>query len=299
VQTLDETGAILNDASLAKVQPEFEEGVSVALHEWMLLPVAVPGLTLRSVYLRGSIPRGLALPGLSDVDTVGFATYSPDLPKADVYKQKFPAMAAWKALASQRDERIRDACPACTGLEMKLILVPEDSGPGRWLSGKDKQPLTPAQEDELDLFRLQSHGVCLYGEPITARLAPSTLRPRLALALQADLEKAEKLVDTCEIDVETDCDSEAMRIARWAGKRTLRAGMEIAAPTLGYYSRDLLPCHRAIEKALGEAAASKSLEVLQLTCMSEAEVRKRGVSSVIHELLEACEQLRDLYPSPR
>ena len=35
--------------------------------------------------------------------------------------------------------------------------------------------------------------VCLYGEPITARLAPSTLRPRLALALQADLEKAEKL----------------------------------------------------------------------------------------------------------
>ena len=33
-------------------------------------------------------------------------------------------------------------------------------------------------------------------------------------------------------------------------------------------------CHRAIEKALGEAAASKSLEVLQLTCMSDAEVRQ-------------------------
>ena len=32
-------------------------------------------------------------------------------------------------------------------------------------------------------------------------------------------------------------------------------------------------CHRAIEKTLGEAAAVKSLAVLQLTCMPEVEAR--------------------------
>ena len=46
---------------------------------------SVPGLTLVAVYLQGSIPRGVALPGLSDVDTVGFATISTDLPESDVY----------------------------------------------------------------------------------------------------------------------------------------------------------------------------------------------------------------------
>ena len=49
--------------------------------------------------------------------------------RGQVYKQQIPAVQAWRAAASRREARLRDACPACSGLEMKLILVPE--GPRR------------------------------------------------------------------------------------------------------------------------------------------------------------------------
>jgi len=301
VQQIDETGAILNDASLTKVQAEFGPGVAAALVEWIKLPDAVPGLNLVSVYLRGSVPRGLAIPGVSDVDTLGFATMSTHLPDSDVYNHNILALKDWKKDAPLRATRLRDACPACTGLEMKLVLVPADSDLGRWLNAGPvpAKELTAEQEDELGLYRIQSQGVKLYGEDIAARLPPATLqRPHVAPMLQADLAKAENLVQYCELDEEVDCASEALRVARWAGKRTLRAGMELAAPELGYYSRDLLPCHRAVEETMSMSAARQSLEVLQLTCMPDAEVMKRGVNNVIHELLDACWQLQKQYPSP-
>jgi hypothetical protein len=53
-----------------------------------------------------------------------------------------------------------------------------------------------------------------------------------------------------------------------------------------------------VEKTMSLSAARQSLEVLQLTCMPDAEVMKRGVNNVIHELLDACWQLQKMYPSP-
>ena len=77
LQPLDaSTGAVTRDACLTRVQPEWRPALDAALREWLALPEAVPSLSLISVYARGSLPRGLALPGISDVDTLGFATFS-------------------------------------------------------------------------------------------------------------------------------------------------------------------------------------------------------------------------------
>ena len=73
--------------------------------------------------------------------------------------------------------------------------------------------------------------------------------------------------------------------------------MELSAsPSGGYggFSRDLLPCHRAIAATLGEPAPRRSLAVLQLACLPDSEVARRGGSAAVAlELLHAAEKLHD------
>ena len=64
---LDEQGAIVNDADMSRVELEWRPAVESVRQAWLRLPPAVDTLRLFSVYLRGSLPRGLGLPGLADL----------------------------------------------------------------------------------------------------------------------------------------------------------------------------------------------------------------------------------------
>jgi uncharacterized protein len=64
---LDADGYIAREGSLAKVSPEFAPVVSALRAE---LPAAFPPGRLHSAYLYGSIPRGTAEPGVSDLDVL-------------------------------------------------------------------------------------------------------------------------------------------------------------------------------------------------------------------------------------
>jgi hypothetical protein len=71
---LDAGGYIAREGSLAKVSPPFAPAVD-ALR--VALPAAFPG-RLHSAYLYGSIPRGTAGPGLSDLDVLLALHAEPD-----------------------------------------------------------------------------------------------------------------------------------------------------------------------------------------------------------------------------
>ena len=288
LQPLDERQAVLCDASIERVQPSWRPALDAALAEWLALPKEVTGLSLIAVYARGSIVRGLALEGISDVDTLGFATVS--------HSDADSELKAWQSRGSERARRMRSAYPFCSGLEMRLVCVPERSSLGGWLRGDAAAPasLADTQLRALDAFRLASQAVCLHGSDLVPRLPPPVPRPRLVLEQSADLARASRAVAALAVQGSSD---KALAVARWAAKRALRAGMELAAADYGAFSRDLLPCHRAISAVLGQPAGNRSLLVLQLACMPEEEVARHGggeavAARLIHaagRLAQACD----------
>jgi hypothetical protein len=96
---LDANGYIAREGSLAKVSPEFAPVVSALRAE---LPAAFPPARLHSAYLYGSIPRGTAGPGVSDLDVLVALRGEPGDADAD----------AARALEAGLDARFPGGCPA-------------------------------------------------------------------------------------------------------------------------------------------------------------------------------------------
>ena len=71
LQQLDSRGHVVNDA--APVAEPWCAPLADAVAAWSSMEAELPGVQLVSVYARGSIVRGLGLPGVSDVDTLGYA----------------------------------------------------------------------------------------------------------------------------------------------------------------------------------------------------------------------------------
>ena len=124
LQQVTQDGTVLSDTDASLIQPEWSPPLQHALDQWRQLPDRVPGLDLVAVYARGSIPRGLALPGLSDVDTVGLAT---------IQEPSNPALQSWRGQSAERAAALRSAFPHVSGLDMALVAVPPSSEVGRWL----------------------------------------------------------------------------------------------------------------------------------------------------------------------
>lgn len=308
LQEIDATGAVISDTDPKRIQREWMAPLEAALKYWFDLPEQVPNLQLISVYARGSIPRGLALANRSDIDTVGFAVIGGSGCSNCNSKEADAAIAVWQGRRGERESSIRQQFPFVAGLEMRLVALPETSALGQWLlmaaDAKDdasSYALNAKELNTLDAFRIASQGLLLYGHDLVSRFPPPVPAPRSELTLHADLVKATTAIrgrrfsDPLQKGGERMMtDDEILNIARWAGKRALRSGMELAIVMKGYqfFSRDLLQCHRAIANAIGLAVEVHSLRVLQLTCMPTDAIEKRGgAAAVALELLIAARAL--------
>ncbi|MDY7224164.1 hypothetical protein [Halalkalibacterium halodurans] len=69
----DKQGFILNDASVAKIQPEHMTLIEDVVEDYRLHM----GDHIHSLYIRGSIPRGLGIYGVSDLDTLAVTHVAP------------------------------------------------------------------------------------------------------------------------------------------------------------------------------------------------------------------------------
>ena len=254
--SLDALGNIVNDCDASTLQPRWAAALDAVVNEWRALPAAVPGLELVAVYARGSVPRGLALDGVSDIDTLGFALTPADAADARVAAS---ALGAWRRQSSEREARIRGAHPCVAAVEMAITVASADSDVGRFLAAAARGERSGAPRlgararGRLDAFRLKTQALCVAGADFAARLPPCAPRPRLLLALPADVKRAEKAVGSLlaerrGAELQAQAAAAAVHVARWVCKRALRSGMELAASGGGHdgFSRDLLSCHRAI-----------------------------------------------------
>ena len=145
LQKLDAAGHVINDA--VAVDELWQAPVNDAVQAWVGLEANVPGLQLVSVYARGSIVRGLGLPGISDIDTLGYAIVDTTAAASEI--------RAWRR---ERSEELRGRHAAvASGFDLELVAAPRDSAIGRWLLGEaEATALRAADLQELDAFRMKT-----------------------------------------------------------------------------------------------------------------------------------------------
>jgi hypothetical protein len=289
LQPLDSRGFIVNDCRDA-VGPPWDVPLAHVTAEWRALD-AIPGVTLLSVYARGSIPRGLGLVNLSDIDTIGVVIVAGGREGEAATRQ----LQLWREAGPRRsDAAASQFSSLITGLDMSLVSVAEASSLGRWLratsaAGAPVHPPAYGQElsmfdlRQLDAFRIKTQGLRLHGANLAAGLP--LFAPRqggLAPRVRTDSVKA---LDAFDSLLQQGCPERARGVAVWLAKRALRAGMELVADEAGGYSRDLLPCYQAIAAVLSPPFAQAGRAVPAPELSREGEVA--GGSAVAAAALRA------------
>lgn len=198
----DANGYIVKTASIDKIQPEWRPAVDAAVEAYK----HNLGDILHSVYVRGSVAKGEAIEGVSDIDTMALVTVSRDRVDTD-WEKKFRSDFA-------------EHFPFVNGVE--ILIKPVDR-----LGGGDKILIT-------------TQTVCLYGEDIAPQLPP--LKPGRDMVMHAFTIEQE-INQTIAFLQSADNPERITQKCTWIMKRMVRTGCELVMERSRKYTRDLYPCY--------------------------------------------------------
>jgi hypothetical protein len=234
-QPVDAAGCIVNPCAAERVGGPWREAVDALVAGCR----AEFGTALHSVHLRGSVPRGLAVDGLSDLDAI-----------VVVVEGTRPGTPTWRTALEQC---VRQAHPGCRGVDLRLWPLP-------FLTG------LPAGHPAR--FALKTQGLCVWGPDLPAAWPPVPLgQARTVLdALPQALARMRGALSQAP-----GADPALMRQrCRWLAKKIVRAGFELVAQHERAYTRDLVPCWEAFARHHpGHAAAMR--QVLAMAVEPSAE----------------------------
>ena len=221
---IDNEGYIVNTVSATNIQPEWREAVNFVINEYR----KNYGEALHSVYLRGSVAKGGAIKGISDIDTF-----------AIVNKSKEGVDRDW---TGDFRERFNRKFPFINGVE--LIVSP--------LEGFENR------KGQRILIKTQS--ICLYGENLADVIPP--LKPGLD-TIQHLQHLEQEIKKSIEFLSGKHDEEEIKRECAWIMKRILRGGFELTMERSGQYTRDRYPCYEGFSEYYPEKREGM-YEVLKL-----------------------------------
>jgi hypothetical protein len=206
LEALDERGCIVNPARLDRIDPRWMDAIrglaEGAVEAW--------GRDVHSVYVRGSAPRGLAVDGFSDLDTLVAIRDLAPLPLP-------VSVSALEASIQERFGFIR-------GVEIGCFPRAETRA--------------PAGSRAAILLKTQS--VCVFGEDLIPEVPPVRMgrESRLeAPRLESSLEHAVSQLRRPGIS-----ENEVLAYGVWSLKILVRAGFELVQDWEAGYTRDLYAC---------------------------------------------------------
>lgn len=209
----DDNGYILNDSSLKKIKPEYSKIIEEVIKYYQ----THLGLNLHSVYVRGSIPRGLGIKGVSDLDTIAVTkkgTNNIDL--------------SWVDKAEQELNRKFNCID---GVEFSFYYVDD-------ILETTKFSIIP--------FMIKTHSICVYGEDLKVHLpnykADKTIGNEHLFNLKNQVKQAKEDLDANE-DRE-----DVLDCCRWIMKIIVRAGLALVIEEENKYTRDLFPAYEIFSK---------------------------------------------------
>lgn len=238
---ISEERSILNPCKMSLIDQTWQS----ALEEVRDAVVSNAKEALLSLYIRGSVPRGLAIDGVSDLDLICITKRPTD-------RTAF--------LTDTVANSILAAHPCTTGLELETYTTAE---------ANDLKGVIP--------FLLKCHSLLLWGEPLADRLpefylgGTSGIQPGIRILPGTNI----NLGGTSMINLNLGGTSminlggtsmihlpwlhkdlsrfriflrgepsqmDRQRAVRWFAKRTVRSAFEMVMGEAGTYTRDLLPC---------------------------------------------------------
>ncbi len=210
----DEQGFLQSRADAANVtgpwRAAVEEVKKAYLEQWPE--------TIHSVYVRGSIAKGLAVEGTSDIDS--FAVLKPGCGQELSYE----AVKAW---AEALEKTVREDFSFVTGVEVGLETFEEAQN----------------RENPYALI-LKTEAACVYGEDVANEIAP--YKPGPDMAFQTKYFRSHLETFLSEYPAEPEADKP--EFINWMMRRFLRLGMELVMVEEQRFTRDLYLCYESFAK---------------------------------------------------
>ena len=205
---LDPQGFVKNPASLEKIQSKWLPAIKDVTEVYK----NVLGDKLINIYIRGSVAKGQAVDGISDLDTYCFIE-NPDTENIDEHKA---------VLNSYRDEI--DTYKET--IELKYNFISDIEFQVHPKKRIDKEPI------------MLSQSVCVYGEPFEI----PKLKPGKDLASHSP--GFERFLTGLDGFFNSETSTERNKVkCSWVMKRFLRTGFEICMERSNRYTRDLYKCY--------------------------------------------------------
>ncbi|MFG6117620.1 nucleotidyltransferase domain-containing protein [Thalassobacillus devorans] len=211
--SLDDKGYIINQSDNKNINKKFREVIQLIKESCLY---ALPK-EIHSIYIRGSVPRGLDIEGVSDVDVI-IVTYS-NPQELDLN---------W---VEETEQFIDQKFSFINGIELGF------------------SPLSEVEESKycsMIPFILKTYGICVYGENLISKLPDykpdSSLANEHLIHLTSLISKAKHdLTGNEDIEDIKDCCSWIMRII-------VRAGCALVIVQEESYTRDLFPAYELFSK---------------------------------------------------
>ena len=221
----DEQGFLVSESSKDKIKSPWEEAVNEVVDQYLDKFAD----RIHSVYIKGSVSRGTAIQGVSDIDSLA------------LIKGNNPIDTSWFRKAEQE---LKERFSFSTGFD--FIVVPSDEV----ISGKKK----------VTAFLIKNLSACVYGQDLTL-LLPKTKVGRDSAVSTWKFEFYIK--DKIKLLNDEDDSKEIKRQCKWIMKRLLRTGFELVMVKNQSFTRDLYPCYEIFSKYYPEKEKEMK-EVLEL-----------------------------------
>ncbi|MFC7395179.1 nucleotidyltransferase [Scopulibacillus cellulosilyticus] len=204
----DNEGYIVNDSDIGKVGPEFHKVIRKVKDAYL----HYLGEDIHSIYIRGSIPRGLGLMGVSDLDTIAVTNKkSNDL---DLH---------W---VEQTEQEINDEFDCVNGVELSFYYIND---------------ILDTSFFSIIPFMLKTHSICVFGKDVTIDLPNFKADKRLA---NEHLVNLRSQIQQAQIDLTGNEDPEDIKdCCIWIMKIVIRAGLALVMINR-VYTRDLYPAYK-------------------------------------------------------
>ncbi|MEI5906898.1 nucleotidyltransferase [Bacillus spongiae] len=205
---VDDDGYIMNDSNTNKIQPEFYRVIEnvVEIYKRHL------GEDLHSVYIRGSVPRGLGIHGVSDLDTIAITN-----------KMINDHELNW----TEAEHELNQQFDCVDGVEFSFYFI-ED------VLNNITFSIIP--------FMIKTHSVCVFGEDIKKLLPEYKADKSLA---NDHLIILKRQIDQAITDLTGNEDREdIVDCCRWIMKIIVRAGLALVIEEENLYTRDLFPAYK-------------------------------------------------------
>ena len=212
VLPVDAEGYLVNPSRYELIVPPWSDVVATVKAAYL----QHVGAKMHSLYIRGSVAKGTAISGVSDIDT--FAVVRGDAQAID---------RSWIAVFQQR---MAVQYPFQTGIETGFVSHHSICDPNGTRGGR---------------FTIKSQSVCIWGEdlaPLIPRFKPGRDLASHAPGIHEDLREVMELLPAMR-------DEQIVGAwCQWTMKRLVRTGFELVMEEERTYTRDLYPCYRAFSR---------------------------------------------------